>query len=214
MENQTPSATVEWTSTKVYILSVICLVLGVALGALFHGPARLSPASATNVASDQQIPAGAGQMPPGTANPHMAPNVANDPVFEKLKGDPNNFELLAQAGNTEMKGNDPKSAVGYYERALKVKDDLDIRTNLANAYFRSGDADQALAELAMVLKVDPKNDKALYNTGVVKLMAKNDSKGAIAAWEAFLKYHPDHPHKDQVLEMIKRVKSNTAKAQG
>jgi cytochrome c-type biogenesis protein CcmH/NrfG len=214
MENQTPSAS-EWTSTKVYLLSAICLLLGVALGALFHGPARTSPILTTSVASDQQIPAGAGQMPPGTPNPHaMVANVSSDPVFEKLKSDPNNFELLAQAGNVEMKGNDPKSAAGYYERALKVKNDLDIRTNLANAYFRAGDADRSLAELDMVLKVDPKNDKALYNTGVVKLMAKNDSKGAIAAWETFLKYHPDHPHKDQVQEMIKRVKSAKGNAQG
>jgi tetratricopeptide (TPR) repeat protein len=161
------------------------------------------------------MPAGAGQMPAGTTNPHaMAVNVANDPVFEKLKSDPNNIELLAQAGNVEMKGNDPKSAAGYYERALKVKDDLDIRTNLANAYFRAGDADQSLAELAKVLKADPKNDKALYNTGVVKLMGKNDPKGAIASWQTLLKYYPNHPHKAQVQEMIKRVKSAQGKAQG
>ena len=42
------------------------------------------------------------------------------------------------------------------------------------------------------------DDKALYNTGVVRLMGKNDPKGAIAVWQTFLKYHPDHPHKDQV----------------
>ncbi len=218
MENPTPTATVEWTSTKVYTLGVICLVLGVALGALFHGPAQPIPIAAANVASDQQIPPSAGQMPPPSANgdPHaMAPNVANDPVFEKLKSDPNNFDLLSQAGNTEMRADDPKSAEGYYIHALKVKDDLDIRTNLANAYFRAGDADQSLAELAQVLKVDPKNDKALYNTGVVRLMGKNDPKGAIAIWQTFLKYHPDHPHRDQVQEMIRRVQNAIkVKAQG
>ena len=218
MENQTPTASVEWTSTKVYALGVICLVLGVALGALFHGPAQPSPAPAAIVASDQQIPPGAGQMPPpsATGNPHaMPPNAAKDPVLEKLKSDPNNFDLLSQAGNVEMRANDPKSAEGYYIHALNVKDDLDVRTNLANAYFRAGDADQSLAELAKVLKVDPKNDKALYNTGVVRLMGKNDPKGAIAVWQTFLKYHPDHPHKDQVQEMIKRVQNATKlKAQG
>ena len=210
MENQTPAANLEWTSTKVYILSTIFLVLGIALGALSHGPAQPAAALAPGIASGQQMPPNS-----ATQDPHAAiANAANDPVFEKLKNDPNNFDLLVQAGNAEMKANDPKSAVDYYGRALKVKDDLDVRTNLANAYFRSGDADQSLAELGKVLKADPKNDKALYNTGVVRLMAKNDPKGAIASWETFLKYHPDHPHKDQVLEMIKRVKSATTKVQG
>ncbi len=218
MENQTPTTSVEWTSTKVYTLGVICLALGVALGALFHGPAQPSPAPAAIAASDQQMAPGAGQMPPpsATGNPHaMPPDAAKGQVLEKLKSDPNNFDLLSQAGNAEMRANDPKAAESYYIHALNVKADLDVRTNLANAYFRAGDADQSLAELAKVLKVDPKNDKALYNTGVVRLMGKNDPKGAIAVWQTFLKYHPDHPHKDQVQEMIKRVQNATrAKAQG
>jgi len=208
MENQTPSAKVEWTSTKVYILGAICLVLGIALGLLFHGPAQPSAASAP-IAAGQQTPTAP------TGNPHAGlPKVADDPVFQKLKADPNNFDLLVQAGNAEMKAGDAKSAVIYYDRALKVKEDSDVRISLANAYYRAGDVDRSLAELAAVLKVDPKNDKALFNTGVVRLNAKKDPKGAIACWETLLKYYPNHPHKDQVLEMIKQVKSAGAKVQG
>jgi tetratricopeptide (TPR) repeat protein len=142
----------------------------------------------------------------------MAPQVAPDPVFEKVKSDPNNFDLLLQAGAAAMKAGTPKLAVDYYERALKVKDNPDVRIDMGNACFRAGDADKALNEFATVLKADPKNDKALYNTGVVRLMAKNDPKGAIASWETLLKLYPDHPHKAQVLEMIKRVKSAAPKA--
>lgn len=209
MENQNPAASIGWTSTKVYILGAICLLLGIAVGALFRGPAQPSSISVSSIAS-------APQMPPAPGNNHRGsiPDVANDPVFAKLKSDPDNVDLLVEAGNVEMKANDPKSAVDYYRRALKGKDNLDVRTNLANAYFRSGDADQSLAELAKVLKADPKNDKALYNVGVVKLMAKNDPKGAIASWETLLKNYPAHPHKDQVLEMIERVKQAQNKARG
>lgn len=205
MENEIPTLTptpittaaVEWSSAKVYILGAICLALGIFIGALFHGPAKPKGLATPTVASDPGLPA-----------------VAVDPVYEKVKSDPNNFALLSEAGNAAMKGGTPKLAVDYYGRALKVKDDLDIRTNLANALFRAGDADQSLAELAKVLQSDPKNDKALYNTGVVRLMGKNDTKGAIASWEMFLKYHPDHPHKAQVQEMIKRVKKSASKTQG
>jgi len=181
------------------------------IGAIFHGPTNPVPA----IASEQQMPA-TGQMPPHTPSDsaHMMPPVASDPVFEKVKSDPNNFDLLSQAGNAAMKAGNAKLATEYYLRALKVKEDLEVRTNLGNAYFRSGDADKSLAEFATVLKADPKNGKALYNTGVVRLMGKRDAKGAIASWETFLKYHPDDPHKAQVQEMIKKVKQAGMKAQG
>jgi tetratricopeptide (TPR) repeat protein len=213
MENHSPiptpaPAAAEWTSTKVYTLSAICLILGIALGALFHGPARSSAISTGTNPVEQQMPANpAAAMPPEAA-------AVVDPVFEKLKSDPNNFDLLSQAGIASMKAGDPKTAADYYGRALKVKDDPDVRINLANAYFRAGDPDRSLAELATVLKADPKSDKALYNTGVVRLMGKRDAKGAIASWQLFLKYHPDHPHKAQVEEMIKRAKQFSANPKG
>jgi cytochrome c-type biogenesis protein CcmH/NrfG len=212
MENQasTPTATLsgEWNSVKVYTLGAICLVLGIALGALFHGPGQPAESTSSNAASAPAMPGAPPQMPQGMAQ--GAAVAPSDPVFEKVKNDPNNFDLLSEAGNVAMKGGDPKMAADYYGRALKVKDDLDVRTNLANAYFRAGDADQSLAELALVLKADPKNDKALYNTGVVRLMGKRDAKGAVSSWETFLKYHPDNPHKAQVQEMIKRAKQLAA----
>lgn len=200
-----PIAPVEWNSTKVYIFAVISLVLGVALGALFHGPTQTAPGATAGM---PQIPAASG------ANPHMGggvPTVVNDPVFEKLKSDPKNFDLLVQAGNLSLRAQDAKAATDYYSRALEVKNDTDVRIDLANALFRSGDADRSLAELATVLKADPKNDKALYNTGVVQLMGKSDPKDAIASWQKLLKYYPNHPHKQQVEEMIKRVKAEQSK---
>ncbi len=98
MENETPSlipspsviptapATVEWTSVKVYSLSAICLVLGIVLGALFHGPTQ--PAAVTTAAV-QQMPAGMGNAAPTVA--------ANDPAFERAKNEPNSFDALSLA---------------------------------------------------------------------------------------------------------------------
>jgi cytochrome c-type biogenesis protein CcmH/NrfG len=209
MEDQTPTTRAEWDSIKVSILGAICLVLGIAAGALFHGPAR--PSIPLGIVA-QQVPA----MPPqGAPNmPGAVPPAAAvaDPVFEKVQSDPNNFDLLAAAGNAEMRKGEAKRALDYYGRALKVKDDLDVRISLANADFRAGSPDQSLVELAKVLHADPKNDKALYNVGVVRLAAKGDAKGAIASWETLLKYHPDHPHKAEVLEMIKQARKFGVKA--
>lgn len=191
-----PTANDGWTATKVYSLGAICLVLGIIIGALFHSPA--TQAATHSIASEQSVPTGPAQTPPGATSP--------DSVLERLRSDPNNFDLLLQAGNAAMQARDPKSAVDYYGRALKVKDDIGVRTNLGNAYFRFGDADDALREFATVLKSDPKNENALYNTGMVRLLAKNDPKGAIASWETFLKFHPDYPRKALVLEQIDRAK--------
>jgi tetratricopeptide (TPR) repeat protein len=148
---------------------------------------------------------GAPQM--GGAPAPSAP--LTDPAFENVKSDPNNFDLLGQAARAAMKARNSKVAIDYYQRALNVKDDPLLRTELGNAYFRAGDPDKALTEFAAVLKKNPKDPNALYNTGMVKMMGKSDPKGAIASWETFLKYNPNHPHKAQVEEMLKRVKSMT-----
>lgn len=217
MENQEPKSisasgeaapkNAEWSSTKVYVLGGICLLLGIAVGALFHGPAKpsVAPVPGQTMNSAPAMPA---QGMPGMGMDPSA--VLNDPIFEKVKSDPNNFELLAQAGIVAMKGGNPKVAIDYYQRALKVKEDPEVRTNLGNAYFRSGEADEALAQFATVLKSNPKDPNALYNSGVVRLMGKNDPKGAAAAWEMFLKYNPDHPRRAKVEEMLQRVKGMAA----
>lgn len=209
----TPSPTApksgEWSSTKVYALGAICLVLGMVVGALFRGPAQPAAVVAPGAVAEQQVPSNPGQMPPHGMGGAPVSAPLTDPVFEKVKSDPKNFDLLSQAGIAAMKAGNPKVAIDYYQRALNVKDDTMVRTDLGNACFRAGDPDRAISEFAAVLKVNPKDPNALYNTGVVKLMGKNDPKGAIASWEAFLKYNPDHPKKAQVEEMVKRVKSMT-----
>jgi len=224
MENQsvptpTPTPTTaqpstEWTATKVYSLGAICLVLGIVLGALFHGPAQPVPVATAGIASGQQMPGGSAQMPPASAGvaPHGMMPTGSNPVFEQLKSDPNNFGLLAQAGVASMQAGDSKSAIDYYGRALQVKEDIGVRTNLGNAYFRAGNIDLSLQQFATVLKADPKNENALYNTGMVRMLGKHDPRGAIASWETFLKFYPDHPRKALVLEQINQAKSQLPKS--
>ena len=211
MDNQTSTITLPetktgaiWSATKVYTLGFICLLLGIAVGALARGaaPKHVDPAAPTAAASAQMpgMPGGAMQAPP-----------ADDPVFEQVKADPKNFDLLSQAGIAAMKARNPKLAIDYYQRALAVKDDPLVHTNLGNAYFRNGESDQALKEFASVLKSNPKDPNALYNSGVVTLMGKNDPKGAIQYWEEFLKDNPNHPQKGQVEDMLRRVKESMNK---
>ena len=149
MENQTPTTSVEWTSTKVYTLGVIPLALGVALGALFHGPAQPShcPSGHRRIRSADGTWRGADASAASATRNAMrrCHRRGKGPGFWRSRSNiANNFDLLSQAGNAEMRANDPKRAAeSYYIHALNVKADLDVRTNLANAYFRAGDADQS-----------------------------------------------------------------------
>lgn len=206
VQQETKASMKAWTSTQAYGFGVICLIVGGILGALVHGPAKavVSPEQVAGPAAAVQQ-----QMPPQGAR--QAGGTIVNPLDAQLQKDPNNVDLLSKAGNMSMEMGDPKGAIGYYERALKVKENEDVRVNLGNAYFESGDADHALAEFAAVLKADPKNDKALFNTGAVKWRAKQDPKGAVEAWQAILKYYPNHPHKDQVKQMIARAKEHADK---
>jgi tetratricopeptide (TPR) repeat protein len=198
----TPKNNPYWSSTQVYLLSLICLLVGIAVGYLFRGGAQ--PKADTVVSQPMAMPGAAGQMPGGMPPAEAAP----DPVFDAVKKDPNNFDLLAQAGVASMKAGVPQQAVEYYERALKIKSDPLIRTNLGNAYFRAGKPDESLQCYALVLNSNPKDPNALYNTGLVKLMGKNDPKGAIETWKLFLKYNPDHPQRARVEEMLHKVETS------
>ena len=69
-----------------------------------------------------------------------------------------------------------------------------------------------LQQFATVLKADPKNENALYNTGMVLMLGKHNPRGAISSWETFLKFYPDHPRKALVLEQISQAKSQLPKS--
>jgi len=53
-----------------------------------------------------------------------------------------------------------------------------------------------------VLQADPKNDQALFNSGVVYWQAKKDGKSALKCWRSILEYYPKHPHRAQVEQLI------------
>lgn len=49
---------------------------------------------------------------------------------------------------------------------------MNARTQLASCLFYSGEVDEALHQLQMILKSDPKNVNALFNLGVIRYKGK------------------------------------------
>jgi cytochrome c-type biogenesis protein CcmH/NrfG len=211
MTTTTPATS--WTSKQAYLVILICLAAGLVVGFLMRGSAAVVSTTSPAVAAPVTAPVTAPEpMAPPLTNPQpssaemkVASSRAATPVLEQLKADPKNFKLLIQAGEMYYHHGAYIEAAGYYQRALTVQDNLQVRNQYASALFYNDDADGALEQYAKVLNRDPSNDVALFNAGMVRFKAKKDSKGAVELWEKLLKANPSHPQRERVQKMIERA---------
>jgi len=182
-------------SKQVYLMAVICLSLGLAIGYFSRGSlsaeasqiqrtANIAPAGIPHNSMHSQ------RMPSLEQMKHMADKQA-EPVLEKLKADPNNPVLLAQAAATYHAAHQFKEAAAYYDKAVQFdQKNVTYRSKLASSLYRSGEVDAAIAQLDKALSYEPQDPNSLFNLGMIKLEGKHDSKGAIAAWQKLLKTNP------------------------
>ncbi len=200
-----------WTSTQAYIMAVLCLLVGGAVGYLLRGSMAGSSAPATSAVEQQQgmPPAGAGQQMPSPEQLKAMADKAAAPPLEQLKAKPNDAGLLAQVGNMYYDAQIFPVAIDYYQKALAIEPkNSSVRTDMATALFYSGDYDHSIAEFDRALKDDPKNDNALFNRGIVKWQGRMDIKGAMADWELLLKQDPNYEQADKVRMYMAQAKKH------
>ena len=82
---------------------------------------------------------------------------------------------------------------------------------MGTAYWYTGNADKAIAELQNSLKYRPGHPQTLFNLGWVRWQGKTDPKGAVEAWEQLLKANPDYPQRQQVEQYIAKAKEHAAR---
>jgi cytochrome c-type biogenesis protein CcmH/NrfG len=198
-----------WTSTQAYIMAVVCLLIGIAVGYFVRGSA--GPAGSP-VATASSAPAPGGQAPQ-QLTPQQLKQMADQqvaPLLQQLKSSPNDPVLLANIGNAYYDAQQYKEAIEYYGRSLQFDPkNPNVRTDYGTAYFYTGDPDRAISEFNTSLKYDPKHGQTLFNLGMVKWQGKADAKGAVEAWEQLLRTVPDYPEKAKVQELITRAKQHT-----
>lgn len=203
----------QWTSTQAYVLSVICLLVGVAVGYLVRGSAPESNvATSVNAAAvpgqPGSTPVNSTQQPSPDQLRHMADTQA-EPLLAQLKNEPKNSALLYQIGNLYYDAQQYPEAVKYYEDSLKIDPKAtDVRTDMATAYHLMGQPDRAIQEYDAVLKLDGKHANALFNEGMVKWQDKTDLAGAITSWKRLLEAHPDYPQRDRVQQLIAQAQQH------
>lgn len=205
----TAGANMTWTGPQAYVLAAFCLLLGVALGYLFRGSASPAASASPATATQQESPA---QNQQAAAAAQAAVAQAAAPLLEALNKDPNDYDSLVKLGNIYYDGQLFPAAIQYYERAVALHpENSDVRTDMGTAYWYTGNADKAVAEMQTSLKYRPGHPQTLFNLGWVRWQGKADPKGAVEAWQQLLKANPDYPERQKVEQYIAKAKEHAAR---
>jgi cytochrome c-type biogenesis protein CcmH/NrfG len=132
------------------------------------------------------------------------------PLLEKLQSDLNNAELLASIGNVYYDTQQYPIAISYYHEALKLQPaNTDVRTDMARAYWYTGDADTAMVEFKKSLSYQPNMPNTLFNLGIVEWQGKMDIHGAVDTWQKLLDANPNYEGKDKGMDLIAQAKKHS-----
>jgi cytochrome c-type biogenesis protein CcmH/NrfG len=161
------------------VYSICAFLLGLTIGSFLLGPklARSKLAGSDAIPSDATTSANAMPQPTGDAMPAAAANAPGGPMaavkqqLEMLKKridqNPNDVEALVQLGNMYMDVAKFPQAIDYFSRALNVREDASVRTDLGICYKQSGQNDKAREAFAKVAAEQPDQWQAIYNLAVV-----------------------------------------------
>jgi cytochrome c-type biogenesis protein CcmH/NrfG len=130
---------------------------------------------------------------------------------EMVKKDPKNLAAWVELGNLYFESDQPKEAIDAYSQYLAIKpDNADVRTDMGIMFRSLGQFDRAIEEFRKAAHSDPKHANSRYNIGIVLLHDKGDMKGAIKAWEEYLKVDPDSERAQRIRARIENMKAMPA----
>ncbi len=201
-----------WSNTQTYTMAVICLILGLAVGYLQHSPESARASIPQSTIAPPPMPGGpSGQMNrpmPSAADMKRMADKQVAPLLADLQKNPKDPDLLAKIGHSYLAAQQLQDARQYYEQSVAVKATPETLNDLSYVYCSLGDVDKGIDAVNRGLKIEPKNPKLLFNLGVYLWRGKSDPKGAIAAWEMFLKADPNNPKRAEVETMIAQAKKH------
>ena len=198
---------------QAYILAVITLLLGVAIGYIVRGSdnsAVPSAAAATVPSGSTSAPANMPGLPANNqafTQEMLAQSAA--PLQQALARNPRDITVLLQLGNLYYDGGAYPKAIDYYQQYLQVDSrNPDVITDMGTALFYNGDPDRALKEFDRSLALRPNHPGTMFNVGVVKWQGKGDAPGAIAEWQRLLQLNPNYAERAKVEEFISKAKAH------
>jgi cytochrome c-type biogenesis protein CcmH/NrfG len=155
----------------------------------------------------QRVPPGAPEATaPGPSPVEAASKIQT--LKDIVKKDPKNLAAWVELGNLYFDTNQPKESIEAYRQYLAVKsDNPDVRTDMGIMHRKLGEFDKAIEEFKKAAQSDPKHVNSRYNLGLVLLHDKGDMKGAVKAWEDYLKVDPNSEKSQRIRAQIEKMKT-------
>ncbi|MHB1419458.1 MAG: tetratricopeptide repeat protein [Bacillota bacterium] len=140
---------------------------------------------------------------------------------EALRVSPKNLSLLLTQGNDHydlglkfgVSTKDgsfhfTKAAEDYKQYLALDQNNVDVRVDMATAYFFSSQNKEAEENFQKAIQIDPKHLNAHVNYGVF-LNENKDYSGAIKQWETALSLKPDQAKADSIQALIEDARSKS-----
>jgi Flp pilus assembly protein TadD len=118
---------------------------------------------------------------------------------------PKNADALVQLGNLYMDAAKFQQAAEFYERAIAVRDEPGVRTDLGICYRKLNQPEKALASFQAARTADPSQWQASFNEAIVLAdLHRNDEARTIAG--ALSKSRPGDPDVAKLQAMLAAAK--------
>jgi cytochrome c-type biogenesis protein CcmH/NrfG len=186
---------------------VIAFVVGFVSGATI---AILKVKGGGEKAAIMQKPQMSPQMAPMSTPPGPSPaelSLKIQTLKDIVKKDPKNLSAWVELGDLYFDSDQPREAIEAYSQYLAVKpDNPDVRTDMGIMFRKLGEFNRALEEFRKAVQSDPNHINSRYNIGLVLLHDKQDIKGAINAWEEYLKVDSRSERAERMRAQIDKMK--------
>jgi len=146
--------------------------------------------------------------------PSGHPNVDNQQIQalfnEAFQKNPNDPKLLARYGNFLFSTDRFSEAIDAYQKVLVTEpNNLNVRTDMATAYWNSGQRDQAMTEYNKALEIDPKHINTLHTLFLVQIEGRNDIDAAAGLLKRIEEANPSY---DQLPGLKRQLEQERARA--
>ena len=195
----------------VVIALLVGFAIGVTVGILYMiNKGEKGVEGVATVQKPQLPPTGApAPAPPGIDSFEAASKIQT--LKEIVKKDPKNLAAWVELGNLYFDTNQSKEAIEAYSQYLVSKPgNPDVRTDMGIMFRSLGQFDRAIEEFRKAAQSDPKHANSRYNIGLVLLHDKQDIKGAVKAWEEYLKVDPNSERAQRIRAQIEKMKAMPA----
>lgn len=126
---------------------------------------------------------------------------------ETVQEDPKDLAAWLKLGDIYFDYNRYREAIDAYAHYLSTKpEDSDIRTKMGMMLRGLEDFDAAIETFKKAAQINPRHAESRFQLGALFLKEKKDIKGAIAAWEDYLKVAPKGERANWVRAEVERLK--------